>query len=68
MSAAPDVMTLRQAAAYLQVHPRTLSDWCREGVVPVGKLGRVYRFRKAALDQWLAEKEQARQAVLPGTR
>ncbi len=55
MSATPDVMTLREAASYLRIHWRTLADWAREGRVPVSRLGRAYRFRKANLDQWLED-------------
>ena len=63
MSVVPDVMTLREAADYLRVHWRTLADWARDGRVPVSRLGRAYRFRKALLDQWLDEGGTEREAI-----
>ena len=63
MSSVADVMTLREAADYLRVHWRTLADWAREGRVPVSRLGRAYRFRRAVLDRWLDEGGTEREAI-----
>lgn len=56
---ADDVMTTKEAAAYLKVPVRTLMAWRKRGVAPPGALvgGRQWRYRKAALDQWLTERE-----------
>ncbi len=53
----PDVLTLRQAADYLQVHPRTMGDMARAGRVPGARVGNRWRFLRASLDAWLQEKE-----------
>jgi excisionase family DNA binding protein len=46
----PDVMTLEQAAAYLQVSRRTLSRYIREGKVLASRIGREYRIPRRQID------------------
>lgn len=48
-------MKLREAAAYLRIKPRTLYGYVRDGKVPFDRVGRGLRFRKAALDAWMAD-------------
>ena len=50
----PDVMTVEQAASYLQVTPETVRRKARAGDIPAAKVGRHWRFRKADLDGWLS--------------
>jgi len=45
--------TVEDVAAYLRLKPSTVRDLARKGGLPVIKLGRFYRFRKADLDAWL---------------
>ena len=42
-----------EAAALLQIHPKTLQRMARQGVVPAFRIGDLWRFRGSALDQWL---------------
>ena len=47
------------AAELLGIHPETLRDWARRGIVPIaGRVGTgprpKYRFRRAELLRWLA--------------
>jgi len=49
----PDVMTVEQLAAYLQVAKSTLYKLAQEGKVPGQKVGKHWRFSKAAIDNWL---------------
>ena len=35
----PDVLTLTQAAEYLQLHPETVRRLSREGILPGAKVG-----------------------------
>ena len=42
-----------QAAALLQVHPKTLQKMAREGKVPSRRIGDLWRFRASELDAWL---------------
>ncbi len=43
----PELLTVEQAAAYLQMHKVTVYKHIRTGVLPAAKLGKVYRiYRK----------------------
>jgi len=44
------VMTVVQVAHAFQVAPFTVREWAREGRIPVVRLGRLLRFRKADID------------------
>ena len=50
-------LTISEAAAYLQVRPRTLALWARQGKVPAHRLSgvqrRVWRFLRSELDAML---------------
>jgi excisionase family DNA binding protein len=60
-SAAPEVSAVtfekvldtEEAAALLQIHPKTLQKMAREGTVPAFRIGDLWRFRASALDEWL---------------
>lgn len=59
--AMPELFTIKEAAAYLQVSEETLRKWRAQGVgPPVAKLGRHLRYRKDALDQWIKQQEGER--------
>ena len=49
----PEVMTVKQAAAYLQVNEQVLYRYVREDKVPVARMGATIRFKKSVLDAWL---------------
>ena len=49
----PEVMTVKQAAEYLQVNEQVLYRYVREGKVPVAKMGATIRFKRSVIDQWL---------------
>lgn len=57
---APDVMTVEQLAAYLQIAKSTLYKLAQEGKSPGQKVGKHWRFRKDTIDRWLDEQEEAR--------
>jgi len=55
----PEVLTAIEAAAYLQVPVETLRRWRNLGIGPRhAKVGRHVRYRQAALDRWLEERER----------
>jgi excisionase family DNA binding protein len=57
------VFTTKEAAAYLAVSHQLLELLRVKGGGPrYAKLGRLVRYRRAALDEWLAEKEQSHTA------
>ena len=47
------VLNTDEAAALLQIHPKTLQKLAREGTVPAFRIGDLWRFRASALDEWL---------------
>jgi excisionase family DNA binding protein len=50
------VLTIEELAAYLKIPKSTLYKLVRDGKIPSQKVGRHWRFRKAAVDQWLDER------------
>jgi excisionase family DNA binding protein len=49
------VLTIEELAAYLKIPKSTLYKLVREGKIPAQKIGRHWRFRKAAIDHWLED-------------
>ena len=49
-----ELLTTKEAARLLRIHPETLSRLARQGKVPVIKVLGVYRFHKGDLMAWLA--------------
>jgi excisionase family DNA binding protein len=47
------VLNTEEAAALLQIHPKTLQKMARVGAVPAFRIGDLWRFRASALDEWL---------------
>ena len=50
-----ELLTSEEAAALLRINPKTLQRMVREGKVPAIKIGKLWRFHKTALDEWLRE-------------
>lgn len=48
------LLTLEQAAAYLQLSPGTLKHWIAWRRIEHVKVGKLTRFRRSALDRWIA--------------
>jgi excisionase family DNA binding protein len=49
----PDVLSLKKAAEYLDLPESTLYLLAQRGEIPSRKVGRQWRFSRAALDEWL---------------
>ncbi|APR53219.1 helix-turn-helix domain-containing protein [Sphingomonas koreensis] len=47
------LLTLRQAADFLGVHPNTVRRYARQAAIPCAKIGRDWRFLQADLVAWL---------------
>jgi excisionase family DNA binding protein len=54
-SHAPQVMTVSQASAYLQVPPAAIRKMIKDGSLSAQKVGREWRILKTELDNFLAE-------------
>lgn len=50
------VMTVKEVADYLQVHPSTVYKLLRQNQVPAFRIGSDWRFNKERLDQWMADR------------
>ncbi len=54
---APDVMDKEQCAKYLGVGTTTVERWRDTEGLPYIKIGAIARYRRAAIDAWLAARE-----------
>jgi PTS system nitrogen regulatory IIA component len=48
-----DILTIEEVAKYLRVSERTVYDWAQKGEIPSGKIGTVWRFKKAEIEKWV---------------
>jgi excisionase family DNA binding protein len=48
-----ELLTTEQAAAILQLTPKTINDWLRAGKLMGCKIGRVWRVRQADLEAFI---------------
>jgi excisionase family DNA binding protein len=53
LTAFEPTLNSQQAAALLQIHPKTLQKMARQGRVPGHQIGDLWRFRASELDEWL---------------
>ena len=58
------VLTLKEAAEYLNVHRDTLRRRAKNGTIPAFKIGTDWRFYKSSIDNWIRhmEREQRQSA------
>ena len=48
------IMTTKETAKYLKLHQITICKLSKEGKIPAIQIGRVWRFDKEAIDEWIA--------------
>lgn len=48
-----DIMTMEEVANWLHVAPRTLRHWAEVGEIPACRVGKLWRFRRKDLEEWL---------------
>jgi excisionase family DNA binding protein len=58
-----EIMTTKEMAKYLKLHEITICKLAAEGKVPAIRIGRVWRFDKNAVDEWIAKGQKTRQPV-----
>lgn len=51
-----DILTIEEVAKYLRVSERTVYDWAQKVEIPSGKIGTVWRFKKAEIEKWVNER------------
>ena len=49
------IMTVKDVAEYLRMSEAKVYKLVKEGVLPVVRIGKTWRFRKDLLDDWLKE-------------
>ena len=54
-----DILTIDEVAKYLRVSGRTVYDWAQRGEIPSGKIGTVWRFKKAEIEKWVNDRISA---------
>jgi excisionase family DNA binding protein len=57
-----DLLTVEQAAAKLQIAPKTLKDWLRAGRIKGVRLGKLWRVKESDLEAFVnqsADEDQA---------
>jgi len=47
------LLDVTEAAKLLRIHPKTLRTKARHGEIPAKQIGKLWRFRASALNQWL---------------
>ena len=64
-SAFEPLLRSEQAAALLQIHPKTLQKLAREGKLPATRIGDLWRFRASDLDNWLRTRVDSKSPLVP---
>lgn len=51
----PELLTLKEACAYLKCHPNTLRQWDKKGILPAIRIGvrKVRRYKKEDLEKFV---------------
>lgn len=49
------LLDVAEAAKLLRIHPKTLRKKARRGIIPGVQVGRLWRFRASAPNEWLDE-------------
>ncbi len=57
MATTPDVLTVGEAAAFMRVSRETVYRLAARGELPGRKIGRIWRFPKDAIHEYLWERE-----------
>ena len=60
-----DILTIEEVAKYLRVSERTVYDWAQKGEIPSGKIGTVWRFKKAEIEKWVNSRLSGTRLVPP---
>jgi excisionase family DNA binding protein len=53
-----EVLNITEACQYLRIAKVTLYRYIRRGEIPAFKMGRVWKFHKESLEQWVKDRVQ----------
>jgi len=51
-----EILTTKEVAEYLSLHPLTVHRYAREGKIPAFKIGTDWRFHKKYIEKWIKQK------------
>jgi|YelNatPaOPRAMG01_1025707.scaffolds.fasta_scaffold142578_1 excisionase family DNA binding protein len=51
----PDILTVKELAAYLKMKPVTIYKLSKQGKIPAFRVASSWRYKKELIDKWLAE-------------
>lgn len=61
MTKSKQVMTVKEIAEYLDVHPMTIYKYVQDGKIPAFKIGASWRIRRDSIRKWMDENEHKNQ-------
>lgn len=61
MTKSKQVMTVKEIAEYLGVHPMTIYKYVQDGKIPAFKIGASWRIRRESIKKWMDENEHKNQ-------
>ena len=56
MSTSPELMNVPELAALLKVRVSTVYHWAQGGVLPFYRVGRLLRFRRTDIQDWISSR------------
>lgn len=56
MEKTKEILTAKEVAEYLNIHPLTVHKYARDGKIPAFKIGTDWRFHKKFIEKWIQEK------------
>ena len=59
MAKAKQVMTVKDIAEYLDMHPMTIYKFVKNGRIPAFKVGTSWRIKRESIKKWIKEREQS---------
>lgn len=51
-----EILTTKEVADYLSLHPLTVHRYAREGKIPAFKIGTDWRFHRKYIEKWIKQK------------
>jgi len=58
MTKSKQVMTVKDMADYMDMHPMTIYKYVKDGKIPAFKIGSSWRIRNDSIQKWIKENEQ----------
>ena len=54
-----EIMTVKEVAEYLRIHPSSMYKMLKKGEIPSFKVGTDHRFLRPAIEAWMKAKMEA---------